>query len=202
MHVYIYLYMSQTRVLRRMFFLPLFTTTIIYLFIQNSLLNYIFIKHHNVVNCLSKRNPTIWNTILSEKTLSTNNKNVMRENNGSVRKRNKINSLFFLNLKKKKIPHLLAFHSEDCEYCNSMEPLLKKLKEEEGIEFLKLEMYENSYNFELLQQLDYNNLCGGLPYYYNLKTHYNICGATTYHNLRKWAFDKKCNPNEPPNEEI
>ncbi|KJP85700.1 hypothetical protein AK88_04678 [Plasmodium fragile] len=106
--------------------------------------------------------------------------------------RRKRNALSFLNLEKKKLPHLLCFHSEDCEYCNSMEKLLTKLKEEEGVNLLKLEMYENSYNFELLQQLDYDNLCGGLPYYYNLKTHYNICGATTYHNLRNWALDKKC----------
>ncbi|SBT71592.1 thioredoxin-like protein, putative [Plasmodium malariae] len=119
---------------------------------------------------------------------------------GCRRKKNSF--LFFLNLKKKKLPHLLCFHSEDCEYCRSMEKLLTKLKEEEDVNLLKLEMYENSYNFELLQQLDYNNLCGGLPYYYNLKTHYNICGATTYHNLRNWALDRKCNPNEPPNEEI
>ncbi|EDL43940.1 hypothetical protein PVIIG_01859 [Plasmodium vivax India VII] len=119
-----------------------------------------------------------------------------------TRRRRKRHALSFLNLEKKKLPHLLCFHSEDCEYCNSMEKLLTKLKEEEGVNFLKLEMYENSYNFELLQQLDYDNLCGGLPYYYNLKTHYNICGATTYHNLRNWALDKKCNPNEPPTEEF
>ncbi|GAB66776.1 hypothetical protein PCYB_101260 [Plasmodium cynomolgi strain B] len=117
-------------------------------------------------------------------------------------RRRKRKPLSFLNLEKKKLPHLLCFHSEDCEYCNSMKKLLTKLKEEEGVNFLKLEMYENSYNFELLQQLDYDNLCGGLPYYYNLKTHYNICGATTYHNLRNWALDKKCNPNEPPSEEF
>ncbi|EUD68413.1 hypothetical protein C922_01435 [Plasmodium inui San Antonio 1] len=119
-----------------------------------------------------------------------------------TRRRRKRNALSFLNLEKKKLPHLLCFHSEDCEYCNSMEKLLTKLKDEEGVNFLKLEMYENSYNFELLQKLDYDNLCGGLPYYYNLKTHYNICGATTYHNLRNWALDKQCNPNEPPNEEF
>ncbi|CAA9988544.1 conserved Plasmodium protein, unknown function [Plasmodium knowlesi strain H] len=117
-------------------------------------------------------------------------------------RKRKRSTLSFLNLEKKKLPHLLCFHSEDCEYCNSMEKLLTKLKNEEGVNFLKLEMYENSYNFELLQQLDYDNLCGGLPYYYNLKTHYNICGATTYHNLRNWALDKKCNPNEPPSEEF
>ncbi|SOS77219.1 conserved Plasmodium protein, unknown function [Plasmodium sp. gorilla clade G1] len=168
----------------------------------------LFIKY-NVVNGLLKTpcNFSLRNNIISEricniKLPNLSYKNILFSRYGRRRRRN-MNPFLFIQFKeKKKLPHLLCFHSKDCEYCNSMEKLLTKLKEEEQVHILKLEMYDNSYNFELLQQLDYNNLCGGLPYYYNLKTHYNICGATTYHNLRNWAINKKCNPNEPPNEEF
>ncbi|CRH00375.1 conserved Plasmodium protein, unknown function [Plasmodium relictum] len=156
--------------------------------------------NYNVVGGLSKQSFSLRNKIIPQRI----NKNFFNsiKNNKISNQYLRRNNYSFIHFKKKRLPHLLCFHSKDCEYCNSMEKLLKKLKEEENIKFLKLEMYENTYNFELLQQLDYNNLCGGLPYYYNLKTHYNICGATTYKNLRNWALDKKCNPNEPPNDEI
>ncbi|CRG93058.1 conserved Plasmodium protein, unknown function, partial [Plasmodium gallinaceum] len=149
---------------------------------------YYFINY-NVVESLSRQNFSLHNNIPQR--ISKNFLISIKNNNISSRYFRK-NNYSFIHFKEKKLPHLLCFHSEDCEYCNSMEKLLTKLKEEENIKFLKLEMYENSYNFELLQQLDHNNLCGGLPYYYNLKTHYNICGATTYKNLRNWALDKKC----------
>ncbi|SBS92333.1 conserved Plasmodium protein, unknown function [Plasmodium ovale curtisi] len=164
----------------------------------------LFANYDNVAKCWDGQGGNRENIIISNKItlrggqLSHLVKNIKLRNKYG-RKRN---SFFFLNFRKKKLPHLLCFHSEDCEYCNSMEGLLKKLKEEEDVHFLKLDVYENSYNFELLQQLDYDNLCGGLPYYYNLQTHYNICGATTYHNLRNWALNRKCNPNEPPNDEM
>ncbi|VWU51363.1 conserved protein, unknown function [Hepatocystis sp. ex Piliocolobus tephrosceles] len=193
-------------------FVPLlFNTFIISLFLRSYLFNYIFLNNNNVVvNCILYKqgtNRTLWNNIFNhnEGLKQSNIVPIIRKKdiNSNIQfyRKNK-NTLFFLKLEKKKLPHLLCFHSENCEYCNSMEKLLKKLKEEEGVNFLKLEVQDNPYNLNLLQELDYDNLCGGLPYYYNLKTHYNICGSTTYQNLRNWALDKQCNPNEPPNDEI
>lgn len=80
---------------------------------------------------------------------------------------------------------LIGFHVDDCEYCQEMKTLLRRLELEEGIRVHILDASMPK-NLKLLKRLD-NGKCGGLPFYYNVKTNRYICGATAYENLLVWA---------------
>ncbi|KAJ8907658.1 hypothetical protein NDN08_007767 [Rhodosorus marinus] len=84
--------------------------------------------------------------------------------------------------------HLLEFYGIDCDHCVDMEPLIQKLREEEGLGIRRFEVWSNEDNFRVLQRLDQGSACGGVPYFYNKHTRGWICGATTYQNFRNWAL--------------
>ena len=84
---------------------------------------------------------------------------------------------------------LIEFYGTECEHCKEMEPLIKKLEEEEGIKITRLEVWHNSKNAELLTKLDKIG-CGGVPFFYNQKTGNAICGSTNYESFKKWALGK------------
>ncbi|EDO06454.2 hypothetical protein BBOV_II005000 [Babesia bovis T2Bo] len=98
---------------------------------------------------------------------------------------------------KKRYPHLLAFHKEGCEFCEDMEPLIQQANQEFGLHIKRLDIASPS-NYALLIKLDKVAHCGGLPFFYNLKTHRHICGATTYQNLVAWATGKPSGTIIPP----
>ncbi|PFH34076.1 hypothetical protein BESB_072280 [Besnoitia besnoiti] len=98
-----------------------------------------------------------------------------------------------------KLPHLLAFVGEECEYCRRMQAVEKAVEALlSGVKIHRLEVWHNALNFELLQELDRGGKCGGLPFYFNMRTLQWICGATTKTNLLAWAADQPCRPHEPP----
>ncbi|CBZ55057.1 conserved hypothetical protein [Neospora caninum Liverpool] len=97
-----------------------------------------------------------------------------------------------------KLPHLLAFVGEECEYCK-MEPVEKAVEGLlPGTNIRRLEVWHNTLNYELLQELDRDGKCGGLPFYFNMRTLQWICGATTKANLLAWAAHQPCKSHEPP----
>lgn len=83
-------------------------------------------------------------------------------------------------------PNLLEFYGTECEHCKDMEPLLKRLQEEEGIELTRLEVWHNQKNAELHQELDQGK-CGGVPFFFNKKTKQWLCGSVSYEKLKAWA---------------
>ncbi|KAA8494023.1 hypothetical protein FVE85_3998 [Porphyridium purpureum] len=97
--------------------------------------------------------------------------------------------------------HLLEFYGIECDHCVDMEPVIEQLKHETGLTMRRFEVWYNDDNLRLLQRLDTNGRCGGVPFFYNKKTQYWICGATTYANFKNWAEDKPAERFLPPPKE-
>jgi len=95
-------------------------------------------------------------------------------------------------------PYLLEFHSIDCDQCEDMEPVLRRVERELHTKIERLEVYLHPVNWDLLQKLDKKARCGGLPYYYNRRTNKYICGATTYSNFKAFAEGKPSRANLAP----
>lgn len=91
-------------------------------------------------------------------------------------------------------PHLLEFFGRECPHCQSMSGLVSRL----SVPVCRLEVWHNSENMKVLQTIDKHIKCGGLPFYYNLKTGQYVCGATTFYNLSLWADDRPCRSHFPP----
>ncbi len=83
---------------------------------------------------------------------------------------------------------LLEFYGDECPHCKTMEPLVKRLKDE-GIEILQLEVWKNKENAEKMAEYD-KGLCGGVPFFYNTETKSFICGEASYDDLKVWATKK------------
>lgn len=79
---------------------------------------------------------------------------------------------------------------------------MKQLEEETGMTLRKFEVWYNDDNLRLLQRLDKDGLCNGVPFFYSKIKRDWICGATIYPNFKAWALGK---PHErflaPPTEE-
>lgn len=85
--------------------------------------------------------------------------------------------------------HLLEFYGTECPCCIVMHDLVVRLEKEERIKIESIEVWHNKDNEKYLLELDVN-LCGGVPFYYNLKTKKWICGEATYKELKAWAKGK------------
>jgi hypothetical protein len=72
---------------------------------------------------------------------------------------------------------------------------VEKLEKEEGIKIESLEVWHNPENEKRLLELD-KEFCGGVPFFYNLKTNKWICGETSYDNFKKWARGEDFNQEE------
>ena len=81
---------------------------------------------------------------------------------------------------------LIEFYGTECVHCREMEPLIERLKKEEGLIVERLEVWHNAKNAELLQKLD-GGKCGGIPFFYNKKTGKWICGSASYEKFKAWA---------------
>ncbi len=82
---------------------------------------------------------------------------------------------------------LLEFYGTECSHCKIIEPLIAKLEKEEGVKVIRLEVWHNEKNAQLLRKLD-KSLCGGIPFLYNMKTGKWICISASYEELKKWAL--------------
>ena len=70
-----------------------------------------------------------------------------------------------------------------------MHEIVLELGKKDGIKIEALEVWHNKENEKRLLELD-KNLCGGVPFFYNLKTGKWICGEASYEELKDWAQDK------------
>ncbi len=84
---------------------------------------------------------------------------------------------------------LLEFYGTECVHCIEMKPLVEKLEKEEGVKTKRIEVWHNAQNAQLMKQYD-KGFCGGVPFFFNIKTEKWICGSTTYEKLKEWALEK------------
>ncbi|MDP7260610.1 MAG: thioredoxin domain-containing protein [archaeon] len=85
--------------------------------------------------------------------------------------------------------YLLDFYGTECTHCHEMDPLTERLQKEEGVKIKKIEVWHNAQNAAYLQELDQGK-CGGVPYFYNLRTKKGLCGAVKYEKLKEWALEE------------
>jgi thiol-disulfide isomerase/thioredoxin len=83
-------------------------------------------------------------------------------------------------------PNLVEFYGRECVHCRAAEPLIDRLKENEGIEITRLETWHNAQNAAEMEKHD-KGYCGGVPFFINKKTGKWLCGTPTYDELQKWA---------------
>jgi len=84
---------------------------------------------------------------------------------------------------------LLAFYGTECPHCIKMEPLIERLEQETGKKVKRLEVWHNAQNAEIFEKID-DGFCGGVPFFFNVKTKQKLCGAQSYDALKKWALGK------------
>ena len=84
---------------------------------------------------------------------------------------------------------LLEFYGKECPHCASMEPLVARLQDEEGVAIQKHEVWHNEQNATLMRQHDQGH-CGGVPFFYNPQTGKWLCGVVSYEKLKEWALGK------------
>jgi thiol-disulfide isomerase/thioredoxin len=82
--------------------------------------------------------------------------------------------------------HLIEFYGTECSHCRTMEPLVERLQEEEGVEIARLEVWHNEENARRMRELEQGR-CGGVPFFYNTRTNQWICGSASYDKLKSWA---------------
>ncbi len=67
-----------------------------------------------------------------------------------------------------------------------MQPLVDRLKQEEGVAITQYETWHNTENVEKMKEYD-KDLCGGVPFFFNTETGKHICGEVDYDALKQWA---------------
>ena len=82
---------------------------------------------------------------------------------------------------------LVEFYGDGCTHCKEMVPKVEKLEEEEDVTVQKLEVWNDEENKEAYFDVDGDDKCGGVPFFYNTETEEWICGGTDYETLKAWA---------------
>jgi len=94
--------------------------------------------------------------------------------------------------------YLLEFHSDQTEYKDEMEPVLKRVEDDLDTKIRRINIFRRREFMGVLEQIGHDE-CGQLPFYYNRRTGQAVCGATSYMNLRRWAVgDLKAVFMDPP----
>jgi thiol-disulfide isomerase/thioredoxin len=83
---------------------------------------------------------------------------------------------------------LYEFYGEECPHCQKMRVLTNKLMQEyPEVKVVRKEVWHNKENMELIKELDKNDDCGGVPFFYNDVTKAWLCGEVEYDDIKKWA---------------
>lgn len=94
--------------------------------------------------------------------------------------------------------YLLEFHSDQAEYKDEMEPVLRRLENDLSTKVRRINIFRRREFMGVLEKIGHDE-CGQLPFYYNRRTGQAVCGATSYMNLRRWAVgDLKAVFMDPP----
>lgn len=81
---------------------------------------------------------------------------------------------------------LLEFFGETCPHCVEMKPMVEKVEKDMGVTIEKLEVWNNDANAKKLEEID-DELCGGVPFFYNEEKKTFICGSSDEETLTRWA---------------
>jgi glutaredoxin len=82
--------------------------------------------------------------------------------------------------------HLSIFYGKECPHCEKMLRVVKELEKSLAISVNKFEIWHDKENMKMMEALD-NGSCGGVPFFFNEKTHKTICGEATLNELKQWA---------------
>jgi thiol-disulfide isomerase/thioredoxin len=91
---------------------------------------------------------------------------------------------------------LIWFYGRECPHCKALHPLVEKFCEETGTDIVKLEVWHDDKNAQLMRKYGdiIREACGGelgVPAFYNEKTSKAICGARlTIDKIKNWANGK------------
>lgn len=81
---------------------------------------------------------------------------------------------------------LLEFFGNNCPHCIEMVPVVEEVEKELGVEFEKLEVWENEENAKRQEEFD-KGLCGGVPFFYNTENKKHLCGSVSKQALVEFA---------------
>ena len=62
----------------------------------------------------------------------------------------------------------------------------KLMKEYPDAQIERKEVWHDKENMELVKQYDTDDICGGLPFYYDTETKKWLCGEVAYDELKNW----------------
>ncbi|MEI7689057.1 MAG: hypothetical protein WCI91_02620 [Candidatus Nomurabacteria bacterium] len=86
--------------------------------------------------------------------------------------------------------NIYFFYGTECPHCIDMEKLVDKLISE-GFEIKKTEVWHNADNENLMVSLDKGeDMCGGVPFFFNENSGKSICGEINYKDLKDWSNGK------------
>ena len=86
---------------------------------------------------------------------------------------------------------LLFFYGEGCKFTKKAEPQVKCLELSLRKRLVKLEVWNNESNQDKYNQARGKELCGGVPFFYNVRTKSTVCGAHDCGTLKEWASSNK-----------
>lgn len=84
---------------------------------------------------------------------------------------------------------LIFFYGEGCSHCAKMHPIIDELESKEGVNILRLEVWNNATNNKKLTDMDTVS-CGGVPFCINTKNGRTICGEAEYEDIKSWATEE------------
>lgn len=82
--------------------------------------------------------------------------------------------------------YLLEFHTDNCDQCEQMEPVLQRLEDDLGTKIRRINVLRRREFLGLLECVGHDEF-GGFPFYFNRRTAQAVGGATSYYNLKKWG---------------
>jgi len=86
--------------------------------------------------------------------------------------------------------NIYFFYGTECPHCIDMEKLVDQLILE-GFDIKKTEVWHNTENENLMVSLDKGeDMCGGVPFFFNENSGKSICGEVGYKELKNWASNK------------
>ena len=83
--------------------------------------------------------------------------------------------------------HLLMFYGNSCPMTRKVEPTVEKVEKKLQKTIRRLEVYENEENLRKYREVGGLELCGGVPFFYNIETKSSICGVREEAIISAWA---------------
>ena len=78
------------------------------------------------------------------------------------------------------------FFGTECQHCEKMEALVKKLETEKKLKVERKEVWHDEANMRELEDTD-RDMCGGVPFFYNTENKKWLCGEAEYDELLDWV---------------